>query len=242
MVLEKQFAITFAKQGANVNILDSNFDAANSTVNEILKINCIANAFRCDVSNSEEVLKTVKSINQIDILVNNAGIAHVGNIEECNEKDLDKLYNINIKGLYNCSKTCISLMKKNKNGGVILNLASIAASIGIKDRFAYSMTKGAVLSMTYSIAAKDYIDSNIRCNSISPARVHTPFVDGFIKKNYPGNEKKMFNNLSKTQPIGRMGKPQEIADLALYLCSNEASFITGTDYSIDGGFIKLNSK
>ena len=132
-------------------------------------------------------------------------------------------------------------MKKNKNGGVILNLASIAASIGIKDRFAYSMTKGAVLSMTYSIA-KDYINSNIRCNSISPARVHTPFVDGFIKKNYPGNEKKMFNNLSKTQPIGRMGKPQEIADLALYLCSNEASFITGTDYSIDGGFIKLNSK
>ena len=237
----KAIAITFAKQGANVNILDSNFDAANSTVNEILKINCSANAFQCDVSNLEEVLKTVKSINQIDILVNNAGVAHVGNIEECNEKDLDKLYNINIKGVYNCSKTCISLMKKNKNGGVILNLASIAASIGIKDRFAYSMTKGAVLSMTYSIA-KDYLDSNIRCNSISPARVHTPFVDGFIKKNYAGNEIEMFNNLSKTQPIGRMGKPQEIADLALYLCSNEASFITGSDYSIDGGFIKLNSK
>jgi NAD(P)-dependent dehydrogenase (short-subunit alcohol dehydrogenase family) len=237
----KAIAITFAKQGANVNILDSNFDAANSTVNEILKINCSANAFQCDVSNFEEVLKIVKSINQIDILVNNAGVAHVGNIEECSEKDLDKLYNINMKGVYNCSKICISLMKKNKDGGVILNLASIAASIGIKDRFAYSMTKGAVLSMTYSIA-KDYIDSNIRCNSISPARIHTPFVDGFIKKNYPGNEKEMFDNLSKTQPIGRMGKPQEIADLALYLCSKEASFITGSDYNIDGGFIKLNSK
>ena len=179
----KAIAITFAKQGANVNILDSNFDAANSTVNEILKINCIANAFQCDVSNLEEVLKTVKSINQIDILVNNAGIAHVGNIEECNEKDLDKLYNINIKGLYNCSKTCISLMKKNKNGGVILNLASIAASIGIKDRFAYSMTKGAVLSMTYSIA-KDYIDLIL---DVIQLPAGTPMLMGLLK-NYR-NEK-----------------------------------------------------
>ena len=132
-------------------------------------------------------------------------------------------------------------MKNNKNGGVILNLASIAGSVGIYDRFGYSMTKGAVLSMTYSIA-KDYIDHNIRCNSISPARVHTPFVDGFIRKNYPENKEMMFNNLSKSQPIGRMGKPQEIADLALFLCSDESSFITGSDYAIDGGFIKLNSK
>jgi NAD(P)-dependent dehydrogenase (short-subunit alcohol dehydrogenase family) len=173
-------------------------------------------------------------------LINNAGIAHVGNLEACEEADLDRLYQVNIKGVYNCSKAVISEMKKNKEG-VIINLASIASSVGISDRFAYSMTKGAVLSMTYSIA-KDYIQDNIRCNSISPARVHTPFVDGFIKKNYPGEEQQMFEKLSKTQPIGRMGTPQEVADMALYLCADEAGFITGTDFAIDGGFIKLNSK
>ena len=240
----KAIALTFAKQGALVNVLDSNSDAANKTVDEIIKDGCIGKSFQCDVSNFELVKKTINKIQQsksIDILINNAGIAHIGNIEECNEKDLDKLYDINIKGVYNCSKACISFMKKNKFGGVILNLASVAGSIGIKDRFGYSMTKGAVLSMTNSIA-KDYIEYKIRCNSISPARVHTPFVDGFIKKNYSGNEEEMFNTLSKTQPIGRMGKPQEIADLALFLCSEESSFITGSDYAIDGGFIKLNSK
>ena len=130
---------------------------------------------------------------------------------------------------------------KNKGGGIILNMASIASTVGITDRFAYSMTKGAVLTMTYSIA-KDYINDNIRCNCISPARVHTPFVDGFIKKNYPGKESEMFDKLSNTQPIGRMGKPQEIADLALFLCSKESSFITGSNYGIDGGYVTLNSK
>ena len=130
-------------------------------------------------------------------------------------------------------------MKKNKSG-CIINMASVAAVLGLADRFAYSMTKGAVLTMTYSVA-KDYLDYNIRCNSISPARIHTPFVDGFLKKNYPGKEKEMFNQLSNTQPIGRMGKPDEVADLALFLCSDNAGFITGTDFPIDGGFIKLNT-
>jgi NAD(P)-dependent dehydrogenase (short-subunit alcohol dehydrogenase family) len=127
-----------------------------------------------------------------------------------------------------------------EKGGAILNIASIASSVGIPDRFAYSMTKGAVVGMTLS-TAKDYINNNIRCNCISPARVHTPFVDGFIAKNYPGKEKEMFEKLSKTQPIGRMAQPEEIANLVLYLCSDEASFITGCDYPIDGGFIKLNN-
>jgi NAD(P)-dependent dehydrogenase (short-subunit alcohol dehydrogenase family) len=102
------------------------------------------------------------------------------------------------------------------------------------------MSKGAVLTMTLSVA-RDYVRHNIRCNCVSPARVHTPFVDGFLKANYPGQEQVMFEKLSKTQPIGRMGKPQEVAALALYLCSDEASFITGSDYVIDGGFIKLNT-
>jgi 2-keto-3-deoxy-L-fuconate dehydrogenase len=102
------------------------------------------------------------------------------------------------------------------------------------------MSKGAIYAMTLSVA-RDYLSENIRCNSISPARVHTPFVDGFISKNYPGKEEEMFDKLSKSQPIGRMGNVNEIASLALYLCSDEAGFITGNDYPIDGGFIKLNN-
>lgn len=239
----KAIAETLSIQGAYVHILDYDIDSANKTAHDIKAQNLLANAYFCDVSNFEQVSKTISSItslDSIDILINNAGIAHVGNIESCEEEDLDRLYNINIKGVYNCLKVCIPFMKNN-GGGVILNMASIASSVGISDRFAYSMTKGAVLTMTYSIA-KDYIDDNIRCNCISPARVHTPFVDGFIKKNYKGNEIEMFEKLSKTQPIGRMGKPQEIADLALFLCSDEASFVTGTNYGIDGGYITLNSK
>ena len=132
------------------------------------------------------------------------------------------------------------LRMKERKKGVILNMASIASSVGISDRFAYSMTKGAVLTMTYSVA-KDYVEHGIRCNSISPARVHTPFVDGFIRENYPEKQEQMFAQLSKTQPIGRMASPEEIAKFALFLCSDDAAFITGTDYPIDGGVIKLNS-
>lgn len=239
----KAIAKTFAEQGADVHILDFNMETAMDTAKEIKTQGLKASAHHCNVADYKQVSELVNQITKVvsvDILVNNAGIAHVGNIEACAEEDLDRLYEINIKGVFNCSKVCIPLMKDN-GGGVILNLASIASSVGISDRFAYSMTKGAVLTMTYSIA-KDYIDSNIRCNCISPARVHTPFVDGFIKKNYPGNEIEMFEKLSKTQPIGRMGKPQEIADLALFLCADEASFITGSNYGIDGGYITLNSK
>jgi NAD(P)-dependent dehydrogenase (short-subunit alcohol dehydrogenase family) len=174
-----------------------------------------------------------------DILVNSAGISHIGKVETTLTSDFDRIYNVNVKGVYNTLHAVIPLMKKNK-GGVILNLCSVAALVGIPDRFAYSMSKGAVYAMTLSVA-KDYIQDNIRCNSISPGRVHTPFVDGFLKKNYPGREKEMFDKLSRTQPIGRMADPEEIAHLVLYLCSDEASFITGTDYPIDGGFVKLNN-
>jgi 2-keto-3-deoxy-L-fuconate dehydrogenase len=117
-------------------------------------------------------------------------------------------------------------------------MASIAGSAALADRFAYSMSKGAVVAMTYSVA-KDYLAHNIRCNCISPARVHTPFVDDYLRKNYPGREKAMYDKLAKSQPVGRMGKPEEVASLALFLCSDEASFITGVDYPIDGGFFNL---
>lgn len=237
----KAISLTFAEQGAKVHILDSNLEAAKETVKKINTLNGIAEAHQCDVSSQSNVNNIVIAItlnDTIDILINNAGIAHVGNIEAVEEADLDRLYNVNVKGVYNCIKASLSSLKEN-DGGVILNLASIASSVGVNNRFAYSMTKGAVLTMTYSVA-KDYLLEGIRCNCISPARIHTPFVDGFISKNYPGKEVEMFENLSKTQPIGRMGKPQEIADLALFLCSDEAKFITGSDYAIDGGFIKLN--
>ena len=237
----KSIAIVFAEQGASVHILENDINAAELAIKQIKEAGFSATAHIVDVSKHDQTLSLIKSIGaqtSIDLLVNNAGIAHIGTVESTEVAHLDRLYNVNIKGVFNCTKACISFMKK-EGKGVILNLASAAGSVGHNDRFAYSMTKGAVLSMTYSIA-KDYLKYNIRCNSISPARVHTPFVDGFIRKNYPGKEKEMFEKLSKTQPIGRMGTPEEIAFLALYLCSDEAGFVTGTDYPIDGGFIRLN--
>jgi len=197
-------------------------------------------AFRCDVSRPPDVLRVFQTIHKDlgppDILVNSAGVAHVGNVEQTSEEDFDRLYAVNVKGVYNCMKAVVPAMKGR--GGAILNLASVASSVGLPDRFAYSMTKGAVLTMTYSVA-RDYVEHKIRCNAISPGRVHTPFVDGFLAKNYPGREREMFDELSKTQPIGRMGRPEEIAELALFLCSDAAAFITGSNYAIDGGFVTL---
>ena len=238
----KAIAILFSKQGADVHILDIDEASGNAVLEEILSSGKSATFWLCNISQQASVKKVVKSIvasrQQIDILVNNAGIAHIGNAENTQEADFEKLMQVNIKGTYNCLHEVIPHMKKK--GGCILNMASVAASVGIPDRFAYSMTKGAVAGMTLSVA-KDYVQQHIRCNSISPGRVHTPFVDGFLAKNYPGKEKEMFEQLSRTQPIGRMAEPEEVAYLALYLCSEEASFITGCDYPIDGGFIKLNN-
>ncbi|MDJ0766925.1 MAG: glucose 1-dehydrogenase [Myxococcota bacterium] len=235
-------ARTFASNGAFVHIVDIDEDAAKETVGTIESSSGSASYHRCDVanrSNVKEIFDEIISSNRIEILVNNAGIAHVGNVESTTEDEFDRVFSVNVKGVFNCMFACIEHMKKS-GGGVILNMASIAASIGLEDRFAYSMSKGAVLAMTYA-TAKDYIDSNIRVVSISPARVHTPFVDGFLSKNYPGREQEMFDKLSQTQPIGRMGSPLEVADLALYLCSDEAGFVTGTDFPIDGGFLRLNT-
>lgn len=231
----------FARQGALVYILDVDEAGSEATVEQIQKEGGFAEFINCPVDQEPAVQQAVQAVvrKQIPrILVNNAGISHVGNVENTLSTDFDKLFSVNVKGVYHLMKTCIPYMKAE--GGVILNMSSIAALVGLSDRFAYSMTKGAVSAMTLSIA-KDYIKYHIRCNSISPARVHTPFVDGFIAKNFPGTEEAMFKKLSESQPIGRMAKPEEIAGLALYLCSDEAAFITGTDYPIDGGFVKLNS-
>ena len=239
----KAIAQRFAAQNAKVYLLDLNEQALKETTQHIISYGGFAQAMTCNVADQQHVITTLQKIieneKRLDILVNSAGIAHIGKLETTSEKDFDRIFNVNVKGVYNAMFAAVGQMKK-QGGGVILNLASVAASLGLADRFAYSMSKGAVLSMTLSVA-KDYIANNIRCNCISPARVHTSFVDGFLKANYPGREQEMFEKLSRTQPIGRMGKPDEIAALALYLCSDEAGFVTGCDYPIDGGFIRLNT-
>jgi NAD(P)-dependent dehydrogenase (short-subunit alcohol dehydrogenase family) len=235
----KAIAAVFAKQGATVHIIELNEETAAAAVKEIEEDGGNAYSYSCDVSNQQKVKEVFAAVGTINILVNCAGIANVGKADTTSEEDFAKVFNVNVKGTYNCLHEVIPGFKKN-DGGVILNVASIAALVGIPDRFAYSMSKGAVYAMTLSVA-KDYLNDNIRCNSISPARVHTPFVDGFIAKNYPDNKEEMFDKLSKSQPIGRMGTVEEVAALALYLCSDEAGFVTGNDYPIDGGFIKLNN-
>ena len=248
----KAVALVLARQGAHVTIVDINKAEADAVVKEIEGAGGKASAVAVDVSDQGKVDAAFAGLAALDILVNSAGVSHIGTAESTSEADFDRLYKVNVNGVYNCLRAAIPVMKKRARegaagdgggaggGGVIINVCSIAATVGIPDRFAYSMTKGAVYSMSFSVA-KDYLKDGIRCNCISPARVHTPFVDGFLQKNYPGKEQEMFEKLSKTQPIGRMAKPEEIAGLVLYLASDEASFITGCDYPIDGGFTKLNN-
>ncbi|MEM9260906.1 MAG: SDR family oxidoreductase, partial [Bacteroidota bacterium] len=219
----RAICLALAAQGAKVAVVDLDLGRATEVKDLVLAAGGIASAYACDVRRQVEVAATVariaKSHASIDILINNAGVAHVGSLEQTTEADLDRLYAVNVKGVYNCAFACLEYLKVQ--GGVVLNLASIASSVGLENRFAYSMSKGAVLTMTYSIA-RDYLKDGIRCNCISPARVHTPFVDNFIAKNFPGQEAEAFARLSKTQPIGRMAQPEEIANLAVYLCSDEA--------------------
>jgi 2-keto-3-deoxy-L-fuconate dehydrogenase len=232
-------ATLFARQGARAVVLDRDDAAAGRTVEAIRGAGGRADAFACDVSDAASVRRVFQEVDarhgRIDVLVNNAGIAHVGTIEGTSEEDLDRVYRVNVKGVYLCAQAALPVMLR-QGGGVILNMCSIAALIGVPERFAYSMSKGAVLTMTRSIAV-DYIKRNIRCNCICPARVHTPFVDGYVAANYPGREQEMLKTLSEYQPIGRMGTPEEVAVLALYLCSDEASFVTGQAYPIDGGVL-----
>ena len=233
-------AFRFAAHGAKVCVLDLNENAAKGACEKIRSEGGEASYRICDVTNQSAVKSTFQELfrqERIHILVNNAGVSHIGTVETTSEEDFDRLLRINVKGYYNCMHAIVGHMRAN-GGGVVLNIASIAGSAGLPDRFAYSTTKGAVIAMTYSVA-RDYLAHNIRCNCISPARVHTPFVDDYLKRTYPGREQEMFNELAKSQPIGRMAEPDEVASVALFLCSEEASFITGADYPLDGGFFNL---
>lgn len=221
----------FAAEGASVHVLDLHPSPAAAAVA----------SHHVDVSSEADVERAVREVlarGPVDILVNSAGVSHIGTVEQTTEADMDRLFAVNVKGTYHCIKAVIGGMAARR-AGAIVNIASVAATNGLASRFAYSMTKGAVVSMTYSVA-RDYATQGIRCNSISPARIHTPFVDGYLAKNYPGREAEMFATLAATQPVGRMGMPAEVAGLALYLCTDEASFATGTDYPLDGGFLRLH--
>jgi len=234
----RAIASTFAGQGARVFILERDAAGAAETVARIQAAGGAAVAVACDVADAGSVTAAFDAVERaagrLDILVNNAGVSHIGTVESTTEADFDRIYAVNVKGVFLCTQAAIPRLRVN--GGVILNLASIASLIGLVDRFAYSMSKGAVLAMTRSVAV-DYVKQGIRCNCVCPARIHTPFVDGYLRQHYPGREPEMFRQLSDYQPVGRMGRPEEVAALALYLCSDEASFITGQAYPIDGGVL-----
>lgn len=226
----------FAKQGAHVLALDLNAQAAEECAEQIRTAGARATALALDVADAASVKSAFErglaELGRVDILVNSAGIAHVGTLLSTSEADFDRLYRVNVKGTFLCSRAAVPAMLE-RGGGIILNMASIASLIALEDRFAYAMTKGAVLTMTRSIAL-DYM-GKIRCNCLCPARIHTPFVDQFVAKNYPGREREKFAELAAYQPIGRMGTPEEVAQFGLYLCSDEASFVTGGAFPIDGG-------
>lgn len=237
----RAIALKFAAHGAAVHVIDMKGGDAERVAEEITGLGAAAWAHGCDVVDQKSVMAAFREMagqGPPQILVNNAGISHIGNIESTSEADFDRIYAVNVKGYYNCILAVIGYMKAHP-GGVILNLASVAGMAGLVDRFAYSTSKGAVIAMTYSVA-RDYLACNIRCNCISPARVHTPFVDGYLKNHYPGREQEMYDKLASTQPIGRMATPDEVASLALFLCSDAASYLTGVNYLLDGGFINLH--
>lgn len=228
----------FASEGGHVFFIDTNHSEGTKLQIEEQEKGFTVRFLEGNISSFHEVESLVKKIpGKLDVLINNAGISHIGKVESTTEDDFDRLFQVNVKGMFHCIKAALPKLKEN-GGGSILNMCSVAATIGIPDRFAYSMTKGAALSMTLSVA-RDYVQDGIRCNCISPGRVHTPFVDGFLAKNYPGQEKEMFAKLAATQPIGRMGTPEEIAELAYFISSEAGGFITGANFNIDGGFMGL---
>jgi NAD(P)-dependent dehydrogenase (short-subunit alcohol dehydrogenase family) len=235
----RSIALRLARQGASVAVIDRDVAAGRGVVDEVRRLGAAAEIYGCDVSRAAEVEDAFALLEErfggLHILVNSAGIGQVATIADTSEEDFDRLYEVNVKGVFLCTKAALPRLV-GAGGGAVVNLASIAALIGVAERFAYSVTKGAVLALTRSVAV-DYMSRGVRCNCICPARVHTPFVDNFVRENYPGREAEVMAELSRYQPMGRMARPDEVADLALYLCSDEAAFITGQALPLDGGVL-----
>jgi NAD(P)-dependent dehydrogenase (short-subunit alcohol dehydrogenase family) len=237
----RSVSLLLARQGARVFVLDVDEATARETAAVIARAEGTASALVCDVASEASVARAFAELandaGRLDILVNNAGIAHIGNIENTSEAELDRVLAINVKGAYHCLRAGLPMLR-SAGGGAIVNLSSIAALVGLEDRFAYSVSKGALSALTLSVA-RDYLAHGIRCNAVCPARIHTPFVDGFLAQRFPGREREVFERLERAQPIGRMGTPDEVAALVLYLCSDEARFVTGCEYPLDGGVLAL---
>lgn len=236
----QEIALLFAKQGANVIVADIQAEAAGRVVAEIHGQQGKASALSLDVSNEEQVRTAFATLVQeqgrCDILVNNAGVSHVGNILETSAEEWDRVMAVNARGVFLCARYALThMLAQQPQGGVIINMASVAGMIAIDRRFPYSASKGAVISMTRSIAI-DFVTQGIRCNAICPGTVHTPFVEGYLARNFAGHEDEVRQQLHARQPLGRMGRPEEIAHAALYLASEEAAFVTGSTLVIDGGW------
>jgi len=226
----------FAKAEAQVVVSEINEAAGKETVDRIRKNGGKAEFHPLDVSSAESADELAKEIHaqhrRLDILVNNAGIGHVGTMLQTKAEDLDRLYAVNVRGVFNVTKAFLPGMIERKSGNVI-NLASIGGVVGIRDRLAYCTTKFAVVGLTKSMALDHALDG-IRVNCICPGRVQTPFVSARLQE-YPDPEK-AYREMAGTQALGRMGTPEEIANAALYLASDESAFVTGTAFLIDGGW------
>lgn len=229
-------AETFAKAGAHAFVADRDAAGGQATVDRIKSAKGSAEFIAIDVTSEvdcERVRQTVlNTFGRLDVLVNNAGIGHVGTILHTTAADLDRMYAVNVRGVFNVTKAFIAGMIEHKSGNII-NLASIGGVIAVRDRLAYCATKFAVVGLTKSIAL-DHAKQGIRCNCICPGRVETPFVTARLKE-YPDPEA-AYKEMASTQAIGRMAKPEEIAAAALYLASDESSFMTGSEFVIDGGW------
>ncbi len=220
------------RAGAFVWIADINIDTAEA----LAQSTGSAKALHLDVTSSDPIAKAVSYLDRLDILVNNAGIGHVGSIETTEPDDFDRLLNVNVRGVYLVTRACMPLLlaAQQNRVGTIVNLGSVSGLVGIKQRFAYCATKGAVIAMTRQLAVE--YPKALRVNAICPGTVDSPFVEGYLEKFHKDNKKEMRAELQARQPIGRLGRPEEIASMVRYLASDEAAFITGSLFTIDGGW------
>jgi 2-keto-3-deoxy-L-fuconate dehydrogenase len=216
------------RAGAEVWIADLNLEAAQTLASELQ----VARAIEMDVTQASSIGAALEQIETLDILVNNAGIGLVGDLASTSEEDFERVMRVNVHSVYLVTRAMLPLLLVSR--GSIVNIGSVAGQVGVKQRFAYCASKGAVLAMTRQIAV-DYA-KQIRCNCIAPGTVQTPFVEGYLDKYHAHEKEKVREELRLRQPIGRLGTPEDIAGLVRYLCSREAEFVQGAVISIDGGW------